>query len=177
MAIYCTALFCCIVCYIILTSLWLRLHGSLLRLIFAIKWWPDHFCWRKYDYFREFWDDLLLMTNLKKNRIFFIFSMLVNQKIAENHMKQQAEADQFESRCIIIFLSLSSTAFPLLCVISWFSCFFDFFNYLLSLWMYIFDRCIISFSLFFIPPIFLDFILFYFIIIFLFCFTLNFVFF
>ena len=43
------------------------------------------------------------MTNLK-NHLFFLISISVNQKIAENHMKQQAEADQFESRYVLIFI-------------------------------------------------------------------------
>ena len=137
-------------------------------LIFAIKWWPDHFCWRKYDYFREFWDDILLMTNLKKIISFSFFHFFYVSKSKNSWESYEAAGWSWSiwkqvHYYLFIFLSLFSTALPLLCVMSSFSYFLDFFNYLLSLWMYIFDRCIISFSLFFIPPIFFRFyfILFY----------------
>ena len=178
MAIYCTALFCCIVCYVILTSVWLRLHGSLLLSYLCHQVMAWSFLLTEIWLFPWILRRFTPNDKFEKNHFFYVSKSKNSRESYEAAGRSRSIWKQVHYY-LFIFLSLFSTALPLLCVMFSFSYFFDFFNYLLSVWMYIFDRCIISFSLFFIPPIFfrLYFILFYFIMIFLFYFILNFVFF
>ena len=157
MAIYPTALFCCIVYYIKLTSVWLRLHESLFLSYLCHQMMAWSFLLTTIWLFSWILRRFTPNDKLKKNHIFFIFLSVSKSKNSRESYEAASRSWSIWKQVhyyLFIFLSLFSTAFPLLCVMFSFSYFFDFFNYLLSLWMYIFDRCIMSFSLFFIPPFF-----------------------